>query len=82
MPDITFYGLTTCIHCKKAKEYLDEKNADYELVYVDKLEGDERQKCISEVKKHNPSLSFPTILVNGRVIVGFKKSDLEEALEG
>ncbi len=83
--NVIVYALSTCIHCKKAKEYLDERKVPYEAVHVDKAEGDERKKLVEEVKKYNPSCSFPTIVVNGadggdRVVVGFRKHELEEAL--
>jgi len=35
---------------------------------------------IDEVKKHNPACSFPTILIGGRVIVGFNEQAIREAL--
>ncbi|NCC06011.1 MAG: glutaredoxin family protein, partial [Proteobacteria bacterium] len=48
MPDkaITLYALSTCIHCKKTKEYLDDCGAKYDCIFVDKLEGDERKQII------------------------------------
>lgn len=79
-PAIKFWGLTTCIHCKKAKQYLDDCGLSYDLTYVDKLEGDERKKAVDEIKKHNASLSFPTILVGETVVVGFNEADLKKAL--
>ncbi|WP_029895434.1 glutaredoxin family protein [Desulfohalovibrio reitneri] len=83
MPPIKFWGLSTCIHCKKAKEFLDERDVNYDLTYVDRLSGDERQQCIDEIKKHNKALSFPTIVFDDgeTVVVGFNSEELESALE-
>ncbi|MDD2219047.1 MAG: glutaredoxin domain-containing protein, partial [Desulfoplanes sp.] len=39
--NVKLYALSTCIHCKNTKEFLDESNAEYDCCYVDKLEGDE-----------------------------------------
>lgn len=78
--DIKVYALSTCIHCKKAKEFLDECNLEYDTTYVDRLTGDERNEVVSTIKKVNPSLSFPTIVIGERVVVGFNKDDLKEAL--
>ena len=77
---IEFYGLSTCIHCKHAKEYLEEIGADFEPVYVDKLEGDERKTVIDEVRQYNPATSFPTMVLNGTVVVGFNKDKIDQAL--
>ncbi len=83
MPDksITLYALTTCVHCKKTKEYLDDRGAEYDCIFVDKLEGDERKQIIEAIKKVNPKLSFPTLLVDEEAIVGFKQDQIKEALE-
>ena len=41
---------------------------------------DERKALIEEVKQVNPRCTFPTILIGGRVIVGFKEDEIREAL--
>ena len=78
--DIKLYALSTCIHCKNTKAYLDECGDAYECGFVDKLEGDERKKIIDEVKKLNPAVSFPTMVIDGEVIVGFNKDRINKAL--
>ncbi|MBU4524316.1 MAG: glutaredoxin family protein [Desulfomicrobium sp.] len=83
MPEksITLYALTTCVHCKKTKEYLDDCGVKYDCIFVDKLEGEERKQMIETIKKVNPNLSFPTLLVDEEAIVGFKKDQIKDALE-
>lgn len=78
--DIKLYALSTCIHCKNTKAYLDQCGNAYECVFVDQLEGEERKKIIEEVKKLNPAVSFPTMVINGEVIVGFNKDKIDKAL--
>lgn len=78
--EITLYALSTCIHCKKTKEYLDECGAKYDCVFVDKLDGEERKAIIEAIKKINPKLSFPTLLIDEKTIVGFKQDQIHEAL--
>lgn len=78
--NVYLYALSTCIHCKNTKKFLDKNNIDYDYVYVDKLSGDEREKTIEEVKKFNPKISFPTLVVdNEKVIVGLKEDEILEA---
>ncbi len=79
--DVKLYALSTCIHCKNTREFLDECNAEYDCCYVDKLEGEERTKTIEEIKKVNPSLSFPTLCIGDTVIIGYKKDKIKEALQ-
>ncbi|HOI93163.1 MAG TPA: glutaredoxin family protein [Syntrophobacter fumaroxidans] len=78
--DVMLYALSTCIHCKNTKEYLDDCGVKYDCVEVDKLEGDERKNIIEEIKKVNPSCSFPTIVIGDKIIVGFRKEEIKEAL--
>jgi glutaredoxin-like protein NrdH len=78
--DVQVYALSTCIHCKKAKQYLDECKVPYETIHVDLLSGEERKAAIEAVKKLNPSLSFPTICINGKVVVGFNQTEIDKAL--
>lgn len=80
-PVVKVYALSTCIHCKKAKEYLDQCGVKYDCVHVDQLTGDERKMTVEEVKKFNPSVSFPTIVINGEAVVGFNQEKIDEALK-
>ncbi|WP_419783511.1 glutaredoxin family protein [Maridesulfovibrio sp.] len=81
LEDIRVYALSTCIHCRNAKRYLDECGVKYNCVYVDELTGDDRKTIVQEIKEHNPSLSFPVIMVKGIVLVGYNKKELAEVLE-
>jgi len=80
--NVTVYALSTCIHCKHCKDYLDERGQAYECIYVDRLGGEERTEAMAAVRKANPVMSFPTVIVEDKVIVGFDKDELEKALEG
>jgi len=78
--DIKLYALTTCIHCKDTKEFLDKCGVDYDCVNVDKLEGDERRQMIEEIKKANPGCAFPMLMIGSKVIIGFRRDEIKEAL--
>lgn len=78
--NIFLYALSTCVHCKNTKKFLEDEHIDYDFVDVDKLSGDEREKTVEEVKKFNPRCSFPTIVINNeKVIVGLNKEEILEA---
>ena len=79
--DIKVYALSTCVHCKHAKEFLEEKHIPYDCVHVDYLTGEERTKIMDIVRKLNPALSFPTIVIGDKVIVGFRRDELLSMLE-
>jgi glutaredoxin len=79
---VVLYALSTCGWCRRAKALLDEHEVEYELIYVDHLEGEERQAIVSEVAKWNPRRSFPTLVVDDKIsVAGFKPEQIKEALE-
>jgi len=80
--DIKVYALSTCIHCRNAKKYLDECGVKYQCVHVDELKGEERKAVVQEIKEHNPSISFPTMIIRDTIIVGFHKDKIDKALKG
>ncbi len=77
---VNIYTLSTCGHCKATKRFLDDHQIEYDFEDVDLLEGEERAAVLEEVKKWNPGFSFPTIIIGGNVIVGFKEEEIKEAL--
>lgn len=79
----TLYALSTCSHCKKTKQLLEELKVDFECIYLDSLEGEERKCAIATVKKVNPRVSFPTTIFSScdKVIVGFEPEEIKEVVE-
>lgn len=80
--ECTLYALSTCIHCRRMKIFLEDHEVDFDNIFVDKLKGDERKNIIAQVRNYNPKLSFPTLVVKEGecTIVGFHKDQIEEAL--
>jgi glutaredoxin len=79
-PKVKMYTLSTCIHCRNAKKFLDECKVQYEFQDVDRLAGAEKDAVIEDIRKINPDCSFPTIIIGDRVIVGFREKEIQEAL--
>lgn len=80
--DVVLYALSTCGWCKKTRMLLEDLEVEYDYIYVDLLEGDERQEIIEQLKKWNPQLSFPTLVIkNEECIIGFNEDKVRENLE-
>ncbi len=77
---IKVYSLSTCGHCRQARKLLEDLGAEHTVVEVDRLEGEERSCAISEVRKINPALSFPTLVIGEKVIAGNREKLIREAL--
>ena len=77
---VKIYTLSTCSHCKAAKKFLNENNVIFDATDVDLLQGADRETVLKEVVQYNPQRSFPTIIIGDKIIIGFKESDIKEAL--
>ncbi len=79
---ITAYGLSTCAHCAKARDLLESLVGEdgFTMVYVDRLTGDERNDRMRELRRYNPQLSFPTIVIDEEVVMGNKEEKIRELL--
>ena len=80
LTQIKIFTLSTCSHCTQAKEYLDEREIPYDNVHVDFMSGDDRTQVIATLRKLNPEITFPTIVIGEKVIVGFRRDEIEAAL--
>ena len=76
------YALSTCVWCKLTKQYLTDNNVEYEYVDVDLADEGDKQKIRETITDKGGMLSYPTTIVDDkRVITGFRKDLLKEALE-
>ena len=63
------------------RELLESEGVEFELVYVDKLEGEERREALEVVRKWNPASSFPTVVVDDATSVnGYLPDEIREVL--
>jgi glutaredoxin len=78
---VRMYTLSTCSHCKAAKKFLSDHGVRYEFTDVDLLTGDDQAAVVEQMKKVNPQLTFPTILIGEYVIIGNREDQIKEALD-
>jgi len=79
---IMLYALSTCVWCKKTKKLLNNLGVDYYYIDVDLLEEGEKENAKKEITRFNPSCSFPTTVINNeKCIVGYKETEIKEALK-
>jgi glutaredoxin-like YruB-family protein len=75
MAKVTIYSTPTCVYCKMAKEFFAKNKVAYEEHDV---AGDENARNEMFSKSHQ--MGVPVIDIDGKIIVGFDKKTLEEAL--
>ncbi len=76
---VRLYSLTTCPTCKRVKKFLDGHNIKYELIDVDLLDSGEQWVTSKEVKKYNPAVTYPTLVIE-EVIVEFDEEAIKDTL--
>ena len=77
---VMLYALSTCGWCAKTKQLLIDLGVAFDYLYVDTVAHDEQKAAIEEVEKHNPALSFPTVVIGEKTIVGFREEEIRGAL--
>jgi len=72
---IKVYSTSSCPWCIKVKEFLKEKNIKFEDIDVGA-----NQKAAEEMIDKSGQMGVPVIDINGKIIVGFDKEEIEKAL--
>jgi len=80
--EVMLCALSTCIWCRKMREFLEAEGIAFNFVYVDLLDGEERDAVKAEVRQWNPRASFPTVVIDGgeHCVVGAKTDSVKEVL--
>lgn len=77
---VMVYALSTCPYCRQARKYLEENDVQFDVAEVDLMAGQERTDTIETVKELSGGTSFPVIVIDDEVIVGFNKKRMKELL--
>jgi glutaredoxin-like protein NrdH len=84
--NVHLYGLSTCPYCRMTKKFLDEHSVVYEMTEVDLLEGEVKEPetpkgaAAAEVKRLSGGTSFPVLVVDDEIVVGFNKGRMTQLL--
>jgi glutaredoxin-like protein NrdH len=80
---VLIFTLSTCGWCRKTKELLKELNVQYEYIDIDQIDGIEQVTARAELKKYNPTASFPTVVIDkGKlIIIGYKDQEMREVFK-
>ena len=73
--DVHLYALSTCPYCRMVKDFLKENKVNFTEIDV----GADR-KAAMEMMDKSGEMGVPQVEVDGKIIVGFDKPALREAL--
>jgi glutaredoxin-like protein NrdH len=78
---VVLYALSTCVWCKMTKQYLKDNAIEYDYIDVDLCTEEDKQKIRQDIQSKGGPLSYPTTIIDDKVVVtGFRKDLLKEAL--
>ena len=72
---VKVYSTPTCPYCKMAKEFLKEKNVQFEDVDVSS-----NQAAAQEMISKSGQMGVPILDINGQIVVGFDKARIKQLL--
>jgi len=72
---VKVYSTSTCPYCVRLKEFLKEKNIEFEAIDVG-LDQDKAQEMINK----SGQMGVPVIDIEGEIIVGFDKARISKSL--
>ena len=73
--NVVVYSTTTCPYCVQAKKYLDEKNIAY--TNHDVASDPDVRKIMVE---KSGQMGVPVLEIDGKIIVGFDRMEIDAAL--
>ena len=72
---VKIYTTTNCPYCRMAKDFLKKKGVNYEEINVEN-----NPAAATEMMAKSHQMGVPVLDINGKIIVGFNKQVIENAL--
>ncbi|MFA5745421.1 MAG: glutaredoxin domain-containing protein [archaeon] len=73
---IQVYSTKTCPYCVMVKQYLKSKNIDFEDIDVNQ----DHTRALEMIRKSGQQ-GVPVIDINGKIIIGFNRPEIDSALK-
>ncbi|MGC9469389.1 MAG: glutaredoxin family protein [Anaerolineae bacterium] len=78
---VLLYALSTCIWCRKTRQLLEDEGVTFDYLYVDLVDGDEREAARAHIREFSDRTSFPAIIFDDSdCIIGYKPDAIKERL--
>jgi len=79
---VFMYAISTCVWCKRTKQFLKNNSVEFEYVDVDLCNDEDQEKIEKEIIERGGRLSYPTLVVDDKTLItGYKPDKITEALE-
>ncbi|HHE72058.1 MAG TPA: glutaredoxin family protein [Chloroflexi bacterium] len=79
--EVLLYALSTCIWCRKTRQFLESEGVAFKFVYVDLVDPEERKAIRKHIRQFSDRMAFPTLIVDDeKCIVGVKPDAIKARL--
>lgn len=79
--NVRLIAISTCGWCRKCRRLLESYEIQYKYIYVDLLPPDEKDQFKqTELKPYNARMTYPTVIIKEKVIIGYEEDQIKEAL--
>ncbi|MBY9020614.1 MAG: glutaredoxin family protein [Candidatus Lokiarchaeota archaeon] len=80
--NVAVFALSTCMWCKKAKNFLNERGIKYRYIYVDQIDPSEKSKVLTYLREnYKPErISYPFVVCDDEFVVGYNPGKYEELI--
>ena len=79
---VLLYAISTCGWCKRAKNFLNDNNVEYEYVDIDLCSTDDKSSIRKDILSRGGVLAYPTVIIDDKMLLtGPSPDKLREVLE-
>ena len=76
MPKVKVFSTPSCVYCGTLKGYLKKYNIEFEDIDVSSDE-----KALNEMVDKSKQMGVPVVEIDGKIIIGFDKQQINELLK-
>ena len=80
MKTVSMYTLSTCPWCRKTKKYFTDNKIPFKYVDYDLASENEQQRIEEEMRARGGQLSFPWVLIDDELVVGWNPRRYDQLL--
>ena len=79
---VLLYAISTCGWCKRAKNFLNDNDVEYEYVDIDLCDSEDKSSIRQDILNRGGTLAYPTVIIDDKTLLtGPSPDKLRKVLE-
>jgi glutaredoxin-like protein NrdH len=81
--EISIFTLSTCMWCKKCKNYLKERDIKYKYIDIDNVKPEQKSEILDYLRESYKTdrIAYPFLVCDDKFIVGYDPSKYDELMK-